>query len=111
MSSSIRTTGAGDGRLVATTSVAFAEILARLAPGAASVRLNSAAESGLPRTAEAYDAHGRHVPQPLAIRQAMARWISTAFPLDRGCPHRLDLATGELTALAAAGGGDLPLAA
>ncbi|MFI9787368.1 hypothetical protein ACIHEI_28265 [Kitasatospora sp. NPDC051984] len=96
---------------MATTSVAFAEILARLAPGAASVRLNSAAESGLPRTAEAYDAHGRHVPQPLAIRQAMARWISTAFPLDRGCAHHLDLATGELTALAAASGEDLPLAA
>ncbi|MEY9875745.1 hypothetical protein ABH931_005249 [Streptacidiphilus sp. MAP12-33] len=111
MSSSIRTTGAFDGRLVATASVAFAEILAQLAPGAASVRLNSAAESGLPRTAEAYDAHGRHVPQPLAIRQAMARWISRAFPLDRGCAHRLDLATGELTALAAAGGEDLPLAA
>ncbi len=110
MSSSIRTTGARDGRLVATTSVAFAEILARLAPGAASVRLSSAAES-LPRTAEAYDAYGRHVPQPLAIRQAMARWISTAFPLDRGCAHHLDLATGELTALAAADSEDLPLAA
>jgi hypothetical protein len=111
MSSSIRTTGARDGRLVATTSVAFAEILATLAPGAASVRLNSAAEGGLPRTAEAYDAQGRHVPQPLAIRQAMARWISTAFPLDRGCAHELDLGSGELTALAAAGSEDLPLAA
>ena len=46
MSSSIRTTRSRDGRLVATTSVAFAEILARLAPGSASMRLNSAAESG-----------------------------------------------------------------
>ncbi|MGA5704569.1 hypothetical protein [Peterkaempfera bronchialis] len=113
MPSSIRTTGAPprDRRLVATASVAFAEILASLAPGTAMVRLNSAAEGGLPRTAEAYDVRGRHLPQPLAIRQAMARWIGQAFPLDRGCAHELDLATGELTALVGADGEDLPLAA
>ncbi|WP_157531414.1 MULTISPECIES: hypothetical protein [unclassified Kitasatospora] len=100
-----------NGRLVATTSLALADTLAALAPGTRTVRLHSAAEGGVPRIAEAYDVHGRHLPQPLAIRQPMARWITQAFVLDRGYAHALDLTTGHVIALAAADGGDLPLAA
>ncbi|MFD0274698.1 hypothetical protein ACFVHB_12455 [Kitasatospora sp. NPDC127111] len=86
----------------ATAPAAFVEILASLlAPDAAVVRLDGGS-GGFPRTASAFDAEGWCVPQPLAYRQAAARWIIQCFPgLDPQHAHELDLATGRLTAVAA----------
>ncbi|MEV0530816.1 hypothetical protein [Kitasatospora sp. NPDC050463] len=86
---------------IATAPPAFVEILAGLLePRAAVVRLDAGA-NGFPRTAGAFDAQGHAVAQPLAYRQAAARWIVQCFPgLDPDHAHELDLATGRLTAVA-----------
>ncbi|MEU4113308.1 hypothetical protein AB0F71_02250 [Kitasatospora sp. NPDC028055] len=85
---------------IATAPPAFVEILAGLLePRAAVVRL-AAGTGGFPRTVGAFDAQGQPVPQPLAYRQAAARWIVQCFPgLDPEHAHELDLATGCLTAV------------
>ncbi|MFE2726305.1 hypothetical protein [Kitasatospora sp. NPDC059327] len=87
---------------IATASASFVEILAGLLnPGAAVVRLDPGS-GGYPRTAGVFDAQGQAVPQPLAYRQAAARWIVQCFPgLDTRNAHELDLTTGRLTAVAA----------
>ncbi|MGK4581714.1 hypothetical protein [Kitasatospora sp. HPMI-4] len=86
---------------IATASSSFVEALASLLPPtAAAVRLDRGSH-GFPRTASAFDAHRRHVPQLLAERQMAARWIVQHFPgLDPYLAHELDLATGRLTAAA-----------
>ncbi|MGW2397133.1 hypothetical protein ACWCYY_11325 [Kitasatospora sp. NPDC001664] len=84
---------------MATASPTFVEALASLTPDATMVRLSSGF-GGFPRTAAAYDASGRAVPQSLTIRQALARWIVQDFPgLDSQATHELDLGTGRLTAV------------
>ncbi|WP_404868448.1 hypothetical protein ACI1MP_10290 [Kitasatospora griseola] len=87
---------------IATAPASFVEILASLLdPDVAVVRLDTGS-AGYPRTAGVFDAQGRAVRQPLAYRQAAARWIVQRFPgLDPRNVHELDLATGRLTAVAA----------
>ncbi|MFJ1931633.1 hypothetical protein ACIPLC_15530 [Kitasatospora sp. NPDC086801] len=91
-----------DSTEIAIASTSFVEILASLLdPGAAVVRLDTGS-AGYPCTAGVFDAQGQAVPQPLAYRQAAARWIVQHFPgLDPRNAHELDLTTGCLTAVAA----------